>query len=219
MKPKFIIAMAVAAASLAGCKSEESPNRYVGLSFVTYEGTTPDSRSIFTLQKVNDAPEMELRARWMPPEWLKPGRRLVIQYSMDALPEASVVNDVDLLTCTLPFGDTIRFMADSAVWSSEPLFVNSIWRSGHYINLDCMMRPTTVDGEGSLELVADSISSTTSHPVLFLTASGQRTGSPYVYTVYGSWNIDTLWSRPDVEAVTVRADNANLNVNSFTFTK
>lgn len=218
MKPYYFM-MAATVAALAGCKSEESPNRYVGLSFVTYEGTTPDSRSTFTMRTVNDAPEMELRARWMPPEWLKPGRRLVIQYSMDAVPEASTVNDVDLLTYTLPYGDTLRFMADSTVWSSEPLFVNSIWRSGHYINLDCMMRPTAVDGVGSLELVADSTSSTTSHPVLFLTATGQRTGSPYVYTVYGSWNIDTLWRRPDVVAVTVRADNANLNVNSFTFTK
>lgn len=214
-------ALPVLAASIAGCDSDPGPDRYIGLNFVTYEGTgASDGLATFTYRAVNDSPEITLVAQCSLPDEVKPGRRMVMQYSTNTPIDTLAVNRVNYLASVLPYGDTLRFMPDSTAWRSDAVHVNALWRSGHYINLDCLVRRASDGVRGTMELVADSVSALTSHPVLFLTSTGQRPGEPYLYTLYGSWNIDTLWSRPDVTAVTVRMDNANLtSLKSVTFNK
>ncbi len=97
------------------------------------------------------------------------------------------------------------------------MWVNAIWRSGHYINLDCRLeysaQPATFD------LVLDSATAHTPDPVAYLYHRRDSEIDGFQRRVYASWDIARVWQQPSVHTLTIRLRDSNRDIQDFRFTK
>lgn len=213
---KLTLALATLPALLGSCSSNDpgEDDKYVGMSLVTYEGTA-NSFTTFTYQALNDSPLITFTTQWTPNPPQEPGTRMLIVYSSKTLPTNG--GDITLRQASLVYGGKLSWIKNATDWRSEPIQLNALWRTGHYINLDCFA--TYNDGnKRELTLSVDSTTASTPCPVLYLSHENKNTDMIYDQRVYASWNVDTLWSRPDVQSIRVKLVDCNGN-NEFTFSK
>lgn len=217
---KRILALSAIAAALYGCNSSTpgDEDKYVAFNIVTYEGTSDDGVTTLSYQVINDSPLLTLTCNWTPDRELTAGTRLLVAYSTDTPTESGSVN---LLQASLVYGGALEVSdkTDSIADSGTPLWITSMWRSGHYLNLDCQARYAS--GGRKVRLVADDSTLADDYPVLYLVncAKGEDDMSPYNQRLYGSWDVDTLWSRPTVMGLTVVMDDSNRGTTEMTFSK
>lgn len=189
-------------------------DKYLGISLVTYEGTQ-NSVTTFTYQTLNDSPLITYTTAWTPQQALEPGTRLLIVYGMDNLPTQG--GEINLRQASLVYGGKLDWIDNATDWSSEPIQLNALWRTGHYINLDCLATYNN-GGKRELTLSVDRATESTSCPVLYLSHENKNPDMIYDQRIYGSWNVDTLWSRPDVEGLKIKLVDSE-GKNEFTFSK
>ena len=217
---KRILALSAIAAVLYGCDSSTpgDEDKYVAFNIVTYEGTSADGVTTLSYQVINDSPLLTLTCRWSPDRELTAGTRLLVAYSTDTPTESGGVN---LLQASLVYGGAseVSDKTDSIAGSGTPLWINSMWRSGNYLNLDCQARYAS--DSRKVRLVADDSTLDDDYPVLYLVncAKGEDDMSPYNQRLYGSWDVGALWSRPTVMGLTVIMDDANRGASEMTFSK
>lgn len=207
------------AAALCGCDSSTpgDEDKYVAFNIVTYEGTTPEGVTTLTYQVIDDSPLLTLSCRWQPNRELATGTRLLVAYSTDYPTESGPVN---LLQAALTYGGALEWSnnPDSLASVTTPVWLNSMWRSGHYLNLDCMGRYST--GSRELKLVVDDNTVAESYPVLYLVHRDKSDDmAPYDQHLYASWNVDTLWARSSVQGLKVRLSDSNRGIKELTFNK
>ncbi len=200
---KLAAAIAAVALSLGiiGCSGLENPEpEPIVYNIVTYDSTTPDgSTSTFTYQVNGDSPVITITANWNVPDAVKPGMRLLLAYT----PESSTLESghVELLGYTIIPGGFAKISED--IPSSEPMHLNSIWRSGNYLNLNGTV---TVSGQVSeISLYADESTLLTPEPHAYIIIGKGDGDLPEAAErkLYASWDISDLWSTPSLEALSV----------------
>lgn len=200
-KVAHIVAAIVAGFCLTGCYGpENSEPMPVVYNFVTYESTSDEGgESVFTYQVNGDSPIVTLTAEWSPQESIKPGMRLLLAY----VPENSTTESgpVDIQSYAILPGGEIRY--DEPARGSETVRLNSMWRSGNYLNLDGMV---TFGGAASeISLYAEPGSEAAAEPLLTVVVR-KADGEAEVAAerrLYASWDISAIWSKSNAEAVRV----------------
>lgn len=215
MKSRFWIS--AIAAVLCGCESSApgDVDKYVEFNIVTYEGTTAGNATVLSYQAVDDSPLITLTCDWRPNRELAAGTRLLVAYTTDTPAESGHVN---LTQAVLIYGGQPEWADNAVDGQGDPIWLNSMWRSGHYINLDCLGRYAS--GKRRMELVIDRSTIGSDYPVLHLThrIDGDQM-APYDQRLYGSWDVDAIWSRPDAKGIRIMLDDANRGIKELTFSK
>jgi hypothetical protein len=207
-----IAALMVGGACLAACGVDTPDNPATYSEMVTFVATDSlQGRTIFELQESGDKPVQTLTAQWPAPSWLKRGQRMLATYTRDG-------DVIDLVALQLAQTDTLRLSASAA--GSDTLWLESMWRTGSYINLNCKL-PYTATAQ-SFSLTVDPATADDSIPQLRV--NFQRPDTATVYPsysrrTYASCLISELWSKPGCRGVKVRFVDTNTGLREITFNK
>ena len=200
MKAWKCIGIAAAMAGLGACSGED-PGELVPEAYeiVTYCGAA-DSQgrgSRFTFRVFEDSPLITLTASARPVDPIAEGTRLMIRYRA-ADPYAS--GRIELTGLGLIGGGE---MEEGQADAGSAITVNSLWRSGQYINLDYC---TEASAQAPCRLLLDTATASSARPVLTVVQEG---GREYLRRAYASWDIADLWARPGLEGVIVRTGESD----------
>lgn len=202
---------------LCGCNSSDPDegHKYVAFNIVTYEGTSESGVTTFSFYAIDDSPMLTLTCKWVPDKPLERGTRLLVAYATDTPGESGPIT---LKAVSLIYGNRIVVGSGADDWSTEKVWVNSIWRTGPYINLDCLMQYAS--GKRVLELSADSTTFGSACPVFYLEARGvDNPVAPFDQRIYGSWDIDSVWNLPGVTGIKVCVNDQNRGIDEVIFNK
>lgn len=210
--------MAMPLLLISGCDSSNpgDDGNFMALNLVTYQGTAPNGVTTLTYRELDDSPLVTLTCDWTPDRELAPGTRLVIMYTTDT-PNQS--GHVTLRQAALTYGGALEW-ADNApdMSTSGSVYMNALWRSGSYVNLDALMQYSS--GARAVRLTVDKSTLESGCPVLYLTVDNPADQTAvFNCQTYSSWDVDTLWSRPDVTQLKIKLKDANRSINEVSFTK
>lgn len=200
-KAASIFATAIASIALASCSGTENPEpEPVVYNIVTYESTSADgSVSTFSYQVNGDSPLITLTAKWNVPEAIIPGMRLLLAYVPESLTTQS--GAVKLLGFTTVPGGEAKI--SSTIPKSEPMRLNSIWRSGNYLNLNGIVTLSGQVSEISLYADQSTINSPEPHTYVVIGNGDGNLDKEAERKLYASWDISQIWAMPALEALLV----------------
>lgn len=140
---KYILMCLVTVVTFASC-SDDEPYRYGDFMYemVTYMGSE-DGRAVFTYQSYNDSPLFTLTASNMEAANANVGQRMLLNYVVDenlnnykqivTVKGMSKVNTDTIVVAKAHSHDTLNM---------SPLKIESVWRSGNYLNVRCQIQYT-----------------------------------------------------------------------------
>ena len=220
-----LLMVATAGIALASCNSDDPTGGDISGSetsviynIVTYEGTSADNVTKFTFRESDDSVLITLTAaNWAPSKEIDAGTRLLLAYTAS---QQGISSTITVLSAQLIYGGMLAFDDRDETTSdvvTDAIWLNSMWRDGHYINLDCKVDYAV--SPARFALVADNATLTDAYPTLYLIHSSGEQFGEYSRRLYASWDIDAVWSLPTCQGVTIRFRDSNRNLSSATFSK
>lgn len=227
-KPRRRVAAASVLAALVGAMlcacAEEGYDGEVEMQLwdiVTYEGTNSDGGSRFSFRQIDDSPLVTLTST-ASISGVEEGQRLSLRYIPES-GEAYTSGPVTLLSAAKITQGAVStdWKEDYEAWNRDKVYVNSMWRSGQWLNLNIRLtydkeprtfllaeRPggetqTASDGTADIWLVHIMASETERHDRAYLS----------------SFDIGAIWNRPGLREMRVHVANSNLDKDIFTFVK
>lgn len=216
----LIILVSLCAIVATSCGDDDTFNDHATLyDIVTFVDNT-ESGAKFTLQQSGDSPLITLLARGttLDKESIEPGKRVFIGY-IPASGEPYTSGDITLIGASAINNDVLRIAPLDSVpsWDNDPIYLNSIWRTGKYINIYC--RVSYSDEKRAFILLVDKATYDDAVPQLYLVHN--LLGEPQSFTrrAYLSVDISALWDKESCQGVTIHLNDSNLPQNTYTFNK
>lgn len=141
---KYILLCLAAVVTFTSCSDDEEPYRYGDFMYelVTYMGAEND-RAVFTYQSYNDSPLITLTASNIKSVGANIGQRMFLNFEVDeklshtnqivTVKGVSKVNTDTIVVAKSHSHDTLKM---------EPLKIESVWRTGDYLNVRCQIQYT-----------------------------------------------------------------------------
>lgn len=177
--------------------------------FVTLESSTKDMGAVFTMRKVDDSPLITYtsNADFSSVKTLSEGDRLILCYNrVDG--ETYTSGNIDVYGYV-----TLDNTEKEALWSAEadsadykcpPMKVYALWRTGTYINLVADVSVYKARRPEIYVLAVDSATIDLPMPDLRVYYRNTKDNDgDNMYTVYASFDISGIWSKPDCQGVNV----------------
>lgn len=224
MKPSIktsasLLLSAVMTFMLASCGEDgvDGPVEMTCTDLVTFTGNT-GSHATFTFQKMDDSPEITLTAQSAISDEIEAGTRLLINY----IPQdnkAYTSGPVTLLggRVVTQSAITTEWRDEYNAWDKDKVYVYSAWRTGRYINLH--VRLTYSPEPRIFCLAADPSTLGSAWPDVYLVHVIGADVDNHDRAYYASFDINDVWSRPEVEGIRLHVANSNLDKQIFTFAK
>lgn len=220
----LIQSMAIWASS---CKGDDEPSSAIPqeavYDFVTLVESSADG-SVFTMRRNGDSPLISYYsdADFSGIQSIKAGDRLILCYGRidgEVYTSGKInVYGYGQLSSTdqnLLSGNP----SDYNGWKCPPMKVNSLWRTGHYINLDTRISLFQARRPETLVLVADEATCESEYPRLHIYyENAEDNDGENLYRVYASFDISEVWDKASCEGVTVSYPTADGSA-SITFEK
>lgn len=176
--------------------------------FVTIDSTS-DKGSVFTMQKNGDSPLISYHApvNFSKIEGISVGDRIILCYNRTD-GETYTSGNIDVYGYALMSNTQKTAVKDSTAQSAgfacQPMKVNALWRTGRYINVDTEISVFMAARPKTFILAADSTTLNDDVPKLHLYYSNEDGNDGYSpYTIYGSFDINDLWSRNECKGVEI----------------
>ena len=202
---------------MTGCSSDDVNDSMTLYDLVTFEGNT-EKAAVFSLQKDGDSPMIELTAigRRVDTAQVKPGQRLFLSY----IPESGLPYTSGMVTLRgLSLINYAKIETGAITdWDKTPVYMNSMWRTGVYLNLECRIDYTTDEGRRFM-LVADETTIDDFEPQLYVVHDLDQLPQNFTRRIYASWDMSDVWNRPGCHGVKVHIRDSNRNITSMTFNK
>lgn len=221
---KLLLIMALAVVATACSDDNDNPtiDDTTMCDIVTFVGN-PESnnyRSVFQFQKADDSRLVTLKANntALDVSSFKVNSRLLLYY----VPETGMHNiddDVTVKNAITIFNDSVRTGDINKLpnWDTNPIFVNAIWRSGTYINIQCGL---TYSLEPSVfVLLADNTTVNDEYPQLYLSYQKGSGKESFEKSFYASIDISALWNKSTCKGVVINVNDSNLGNNKLEFKK
>lgn len=220
MNKLSLILFALLTIVTTACDGESVLNDSATLyDIATFDDNT-DAGAQFSLQRQNDSPTITLLARGVTLDTanIKPGTRAFIGY-IPASGKSDTSGDISLTAASAINNDVLRISSLDSIpaWDGDPIYLNSIWRTGKYLNIYC--RVSQSDTKRTFILLVDRATRGDSIPQLYL--AHNLLGKPQSYTrrAYLSVDISSLWGEKTCKGVTVHINDSNLPQETYTFLK
>lgn len=201
-----VIALVVSAMTSCG---DDEYYEYGNSSFdmVTYagNGTAGDS---YINYPVNDIAPVTLidAATNASSAGLKSGTRLLLNYAVNSRNSDGSLN-ITAKSYTKAITDTLRYVPGTTPVPMDSVSLNSIWRTGRYINIYCRVKYT--ETARVMALVADyrTIRNDTVHCYLM---HNMMDATAYFWRrCYASYDISSVWNLQSCKTVRIHIDDVN----------
>lgn len=212
-----VIALVVSAMTSCG---DDEYYEYGNSSFdmVTYagNGTAGDS---YINYPVNDIAPVTLidAATNASSAGLKSGTRLLLNYAVNSRNSDGSLN-ITAKSYTKAITDTLRYVPGTTPIPMDSVSLNSIWRTGRYINIYCRVKYT--ETARVMALVADyrTIRNDTVHCYLM---HNMMDATAYFWRrCYASYDISSVWNLQSCKTVRIHIDDVNYpECRYYDFTK
>ncbi len=210
MKSLSVILLLMVATLMVSCNDdvyyEYGDSRY---DMVTYFGYDVDmNASVFKYLPPDDLPSMTLYDFGTVFEWLSVGDRILLNYEpVDTFANGSV--GVTVKGVVQAITDSLRYV-DSRLVNAVPMDsikLNSIWRSGDYINIYSRVKYTSKSRMFYLVMDDATWHEDTVHCYLAHNMMGQQ--AYFWRRCYGSFCIKAVWDLPSCKVVRVHLNDLN----------
>lgn len=200
--------IALVAPAMTSCDDDEY-YEYGNSSFdmVTYagNGTAGDS---YINYPVNDIAPVTLidAATNASSTGLKSGTRLLLNYAVNSRNSDGSLN-ITAKSYTKAITDTLRYVPGTTPVPMDSVSLNSIWRTGRYINIYCRVKYT--ETARVMALVADyrTIRNDTVHCYLM---HNMMDATAYFWRrCYASYDISSVWNLQSCKTVRIHIDDVN----------
>lgn len=213
--------MIIGIAALFAACSDDGPysERAALYDLVTFDGNLSQGAT-FSFQRRDDSPVITLTAKGvtLATDQVKQNERLLIGYYPES-GEAYRSDNIQLIGVTKVNQDTLRYSPaeEIAGWDKDPVYLNSVWRSGKYLN---MYMRVEYSSEGRLfRLVADESTLESEFPQLYLMHDLYDAPEKFTRRAYVSFDISSLWEKPEHKGIILHINDSNLETEIYTFTK
>lgn len=210
-----------------GCRNDDEPSanipREAVYDFVTFAESS-ENGSVLTLQKNADSPLISYISDidFSRVKSIQLGERLIICYNRvdgDTYTSGNITvygylklanSDQNLL-----YGSASEFNG----WKCPPMKVNSLWRTGCYINLDANISVLHAASPESFVVVADESTVHYQYPELYIYYQNENDNDgDNPYRVYASFDVSDLWEHSSCKGVIVNYPSSD-GFNSVLFNK
>lgn len=211
--PAFALLFLSASCSGDGDDREAQPF----LSDIVTVGQSGDAGTRFTFRRYGDSPLITLDDPKLKLEEKYVGTRVLLRYypesgkpytdgTIRAVGLSAINNDTTVIRPVGRYG-----------WDADPVYLNSIWRSGSYINLH--LRAVYSTEPRYFSLMVDSLTLTDPVPQVYLVHNTLGAPDNYMTEVYSSVDISNVWGLPGCRAIEVHVNDCNLKNDIYIFNK
>ena len=222
MKPTRLISLffcIAAVAATTGCASENGPDyRDAMLSdIVTVVSSSADAGTIFSFQRYDDTEEIILSARGYTNTDIEDGTRVLLYYYPESgQPYTSGPIKVRSLQM-INNGSLKPVDIDGLNWDATPVWLNSVWRTGRYLNF--RLRLSYSEAARHFSLVADKTTLSSPMPDIYLAHDLDGQPESYLRESIASFDISDVWNLPTCTGITLHINDTNLKQTTYSFTK
>ncbi|MCM1332922.1 MAG: hypothetical protein NC248_09975 [Bacteroides sp.] len=211
-----IALLVLLAISAGSCSEEEYNHRALFSDIVTATQNTPQGAE-FEFIRYDDSPAVTFTAPGMAVKDELIGKRVLLRYY--ALPgNGSSTENIEIAALSPINCDTARVAAvDTIAWNATPVYLNSIWRSGKYINLH--LRVIYTETARLFNLTVDSATIDDAVPQLYMCHDTFGAPDNYMFETYASYDISKIWNRPTCTGIDIHINDSNLNKDIYSFKK
>lgn len=216
---KATVAAALLAATVASCGDEHQGynDKISYAEIVTVAPMSADGLHTFTFRRRDDSPLITLTAAKLPSTAPKEGKRALLLYvPASGEPYASGAITVRSIS-TINTDTAIVRPIERYRWDANPVFLNSVWRTGDYLNF--RFRADYSDRPRFFGLVVDSVTATEPWPKAYLMHNLNGAPQNYLRESYASFDISSVWQRPGCLGLEVHVADSNLPQDVYRFTK
>ncbi len=201
----------------SSCADEKYNDRMLLSDIVTISEAGADKPVTFTFRRYDDSPLITLKALngSVDKEWT--GHRILLRYYPES-GEAYTSGNVTVAAMSAINYDTVRVReVEKYDWKASPVFLNSVWRTGQYLNM--RMRVEYSPSPRLFGLMVDSLTVDSIQPQLYLLHN--RLGEPenYLTEIYASFDLSPLWDRPGCRSIKVHINDTNHKEDFYIFQK
>lgn len=197
--------------AISSCRNDDGPfNDQAALyDIVTFEGNKT-AGAVFSFQRYDDSPLITLTApkTEIPLSTAKIGNRVILGYYPHS-GKPYQTDNISVLSVSRINQDTLRIANPSELtgWDTTPVWLNSIWRSGKWINV--YMRVDYSNEARVFNLSADS--TTLDEPFIDLYLMHDLLDAPQKFSrrAYISVDISNVWQRPTCHGVRIFVNDKN----------
>ncbi len=218
MKIKHLISVSIVAVTTATACSDDSYNDSIMLSDVVSIHAVDESEgTTFTFRRYDDSPVITLVDPSLKINAEYVGNRALLYYYPES-GQAYESGSISVAGINIINSDTTIIRPISRYdWDASPIFLNSIWRSGEFLNF--RMRLDYSEVPRYFGLVVDSLTLTDPEPQLYLVHDLNGAPDNFLRENYASFDITNVWNQPTCRAITVHVNDINLNNDTYKFSK
>lgn len=215
----LLLPLLLALLALSSCRPEGVDGE-VTMQFtelVTFKGNdNPWGGALFTFRRDGDSPEVQLTSDKVLSDQYKPGERMLILYTIPSnTPYTS--GRIDLLGVGAVTNAKLGVLdPDAVTWDADPVYLQSVWRTGHYINVHVRLPYSAKPRHFGLAL--DPATRLSAMPRLYLVHQLPADAEATFDRSYdASFDISAIWDTLAPDGVEVHVENSNLNQKVFVF--
>lgn len=213
----FLFAVSFIATS---CSNDDGPfsDSAQLYDIVTYDGNDA-SGARFSFRRRDDSPLITLTAPGVSvSSSIKPDDRVILGY-YPASGEPYRSGEISIISINKINQDTLHYhnAADLKGWDNDAVFLNSVWRSGKYINV--YMRVEFSNSARIFRIAADSATILDPRPHLYLMHDMGNAPTSFTRRAYLSVDISSLWEKDYCEGIILHVNDTNLKTDTYNFSK
>lgn len=166
-----------------------------------------ESGSVFTMQKHDDSDVITYTSRYVPRDTaIHIGDRLIIMYLRADDAPAYTSGPIDLYGYRRLDNSPQHALTDPQFvigqWTSEPIEVQTLTRSGSYIDMQARLSCHKAEGVKQWQLILDPATRDDAFPQLYIRYSAKSPGENYTKG-YASWDISSVLDAPGCSGVII----------------
>lgn len=214
----LMVAM-LAAIMLTACRDDDGARNhdYMYCDIVTVESASEADGTLFTMQRYDDSPLISYTdSKWVAPEKIVGQRVLIYYYTESDRPyesgEVKTVSVKQITNGAVAGGDPT-----SPQWNADAVFLNSIWRTGIYLNM--RMRVSYSAKPRYFALTADETTLNSEQPQLYLVHNLDGEPQSYMSEIYASFDLSFVWDKASCRSVCVHVFDSNRPEQTYVFSK
>lgn len=214
---RYIVILISVVAFFTGCSSDE-PSAASDFQFnmVTYTGMADGA--IFSYQAYDDSPEIILRAADVKNVDMRIGQRTMMNYVVTGEATRNI-RDISIRGVSHVLFDSLRMSSIDNIngYPNNPMQLKSIWRTGNFININCLLQYTGRPRQFAMIMDKDTWHEEIVDVYVIDNVMGAET---YFYRkAYASFFVGNVWYLPTCRTLRVHLNVENYPEQYYDFSK
>ena len=209
----FFIAVII----FTGCSNDgQTPAEDFQFNMVTYVGLS--NGAVFSYQAYDDSPEIILRAPDIKNVSMTAGQRTMMNYVVTR-EETPNMQDISVKGVSNVLFDSLRMSSIGIIKEApdNPVQLKSIWRTGNFINLNCLLQYTGKPRQ--FQMVMDKDTWHEEIVDVYVIDNVMNAETYFYRRAYGSFFIGNVWNLPTCRTLRVHLNIENQPDKYYDFRK